>query len=354
MFLFTSLPASEGAGAGSDSPVTSAIKDAAGRTGVSFDYLIKTAERESRLDPQAKAPTSSASGLFQFLEQTWLGLVRSDGARLGMAGAANAVVAVRDGRLTISDPQLKARVLALRDDPKVASTAAGVFTARNREALTGTLGRPPSEGELYIAHFLGAGGAAQLVKLAEIKPGANAASYFGEAASANRGIFYERSGRPRTAAEVYHALIAAHESARPPRPVEVAAAAPTANVASDAPAGKPLLGLFRSLPEGAANGIQKTWAGLPHTSDFAGASRRSFFPYGDDAVTATARAASGLTPTEPATPVIVSAVASVPEPALPGAEVPLPPIRLLAGQGIHTRPMPAAPLNLLSFTQIKG
>jgi hypothetical protein len=352
MFLFTSLPANDAPSAGADSTVTSAIKDAAGRTGVSFDYLIKTAERESRLDPDAKAPTSSASGLFQFLEQTWLGLVRSDGARLGMANAANAVVADRDGRLTISDPQLKARVLALRDDPKVASTAAGVFTARNREALTGTLGRPPSEGELYVAHFLGAGGAAQLVKLAEIKPGANAASYFSEAASANRSIFYERSGRPRTAAEVYHTLIAAHESARPQRPVQIAAAAPVTNVMSDAPAGKPLLGLFRSLPEGAASGIQKTWAGLPRTGDVAAASRRSFFPYGGDAIAAAARAADGLTPLAPAAPISVQAKSTAPAP--PGAWVPLPPLRPSAGQGAYARPALAVPLDLTSFTRTKG
>ncbi|HLV85239.1 MAG TPA: transglycosylase SLT domain-containing protein [Devosia sp.] len=42
------------------------------RNGVDFDYLLQTAMRESSLNPQAKAQTSSAVGLFQFLESTWL------------------------------------------------------------------------------------------------------------------------------------------------------------------------------------------------------------------------------------------------------------------------------------------
>ena len=48
-------------------------------------FLLKTATRESSLNPDAKAKSSSAAGLFQFIEQTWLGLVKSDGPRLGLA-----------------------------------------------------------------------------------------------------------------------------------------------------------------------------------------------------------------------------------------------------------------------------
>jgi hypothetical protein len=354
MFLFTSLPASEPAAAGGGNAVTSAIKDAADRSGISFDYLVKTATRESRLDPAAKARDSSASGLFQFLEQTWLGLIKSDGARLGMATEAAQIVPDRNGRLTIADPALKARVLAQRDDPRIASAAAGVFTAQNREALSGALGRAPTEGELYIAHFLGAGGAAQLVKLAAIKPGANAATYFSEAASANRSIFYERSGRPRSAVEVYHALIAAHESARPPAaPVQVAAAIAAPEGASDAPAGKPLFGLFRSMPDGAASGIRNAWSGLAWKADHAGASRKSFFPYGQDAIAVAAATASGMTPSgaDPVTPAIL---ARVPKAQQADAAVPLPPARPQFADGIGARHSMAAPLDLLSFTRTKG
>src|SRR6476646_11882530 len=53
--------------------VTGAIRDAARVTGAGFEYLLNTALRESNLNPSAKAKSSSATGLFQFIDQTWLG-----------------------------------------------------------------------------------------------------------------------------------------------------------------------------------------------------------------------------------------------------------------------------------------
>ncbi len=354
MFLFTDIPQSASpapAPTTSDTPVNTALRDAAGRTGVSFDYLVKTAQRESSLDPNAKAPGSSASGLFQFLEQTWLGLVKSDGAKLGMADVSNAVVTTGDGKLTITDPDLKAKVLSLRENPELAATAAGVFTTKNREALTASLGREPSNGELYIAHFLGSSGASQLIQLASVKPEAKAASYFGDAASANRSIFYEKSGRPRTTSEVYFSLIAAHENTKAAAmPVQVAAAAeapPVNNVVSDAPAGKPLLGLFRSLPEGAANSVRSTWTGLPRKATMVEGARASYFPR-----TGTVEASFG--DEKPAEKASVPQ-ATVPE--LKAADVPLPPSRpqrsssATVSRTARALPMP---LDLLSFTRVKG
>ncbi len=352
MFLFTDIPQSASpTPLPADTPVGTALHDAAGRTGVSFDYLVKTAQRESSMDPTAKATGSSATGLFQFLEQTWLGLVKSDGAKLGMADASNAVVTTGDGKLTITDPDLKAKVLALRENPETAATAAGVFTAKNREVLTGALGREPSEGELYIAHFLGAGGAAQLIQLASVKPGAKAAGYFGDAAAANRNLFYEKSGRPRTTAEVYFSLIAAHENARPAaQAVQVAAATETpapANVASDAPPGKPLLGLFRSLPDSAASSVRSTWSSLPRKASVVEGPRASYFPRGESEV-------ASLEGEAPAAAAAEDAPAATAQPVKP-ADVPLPPVRALAAGVHHARRARAQmPLDLLSFTRVKG
>ncbi|MGL4729664.1 MAG: transglycosylase SLT domain-containing protein, partial [Bosea sp. (in: a-proteobacteria)] len=83
MFLFTtpsareakSTPAVNGNAQGANlpaTPVTMAIRDGAAKTGTDFGYLVRTAQRESALDPNAKARTSSATGLFQFIDQTWL------------------------------------------------------------------------------------------------------------------------------------------------------------------------------------------------------------------------------------------------------------------------------------------
>ena len=207
MFLFTTPPARNAAPA---NPVVDAIRQGAERTGTGFDYLLATAQRESALDPGARARSSSASGLFQFIEQTWLGLVKSDGARLGLGQYAGAITTKADGTHIVNDPATRQTILNLRDDPKVASVLAGTFTQRNRDMLATDLGRDPSAGDLYVAHFLGAGGAAQLIRSAQQSPNRPAAADFPEAAAANRAIFYNGSGRPRGAGEVYTLLAANH------------------------------------------------------------------------------------------------------------------------------------------------
>src|SRR5689334_19512162 len=70
--------------------VTTAIRDAAQATGTSFDYLLATARVESGLDAGAGASTSSARGLFQFIEQTWLSTLKTVGSALGYGQYASA------------------------------------------------------------------------------------------------------------------------------------------------------------------------------------------------------------------------------------------------------------------------
>jgi hypothetical protein len=214
MFLFTDNPTPEPAAAAAPmraAPVSRAIKDAASETGVSFDYLLRTASRESSLNPEAEARSSSASGLFQFVEQTWLGLVKSEGPRLGLTNASAHINEVSPGRYTVADPAARQAILDLRKDPDISSRMAAVFTSRNREQLSRSIGREPNAGELYIAHFLGASGGGGLIRLASTSPDASAAQYFPDAAAANRAIFYD-NGRARSAGEVYASLVSAHGS----------------------------------------------------------------------------------------------------------------------------------------------
>ena len=210
MFLFTTPAAREPSQP--STPVVDAIRQGAERTGTGFDYLLATAQRESALDPAARARSSSASGLFQFIEQTWLGLVKEEGPKLGLNRQASAIATRSDGTHVVSDPAARQAILNLRDDPKVSSVMAGAFTQRNRDVLAADLGRSPTAGDLYVAHFLGARGAAQLIKSAQQSPGRAAAPDFPDAAAANRSIFYDRSGRARGAGEVY-ALLAANHAA---------------------------------------------------------------------------------------------------------------------------------------------
>src|SRR5262245_62363627 len=78
--------------------VTGAIRDAARTTGAGFEYLLNTALRESNLNPDAKAKSSSATGLFQFIDQTWLGTMKQSGAGLGYGKYADAISRTSSGR----------------------------------------------------------------------------------------------------------------------------------------------------------------------------------------------------------------------------------------------------------------
>ncbi len=193
--------------------VAGAIKKAANATGASFEYLLSAAKIESNLNPAAAAPTSSARGLFQFIEQTWLGTVKEAGAKLGYSKQADAITRLPSGRYEVSDPATRADILKLRNDPAANSAFAGVLTQSNSFKLVGEIGRRPTEGELYIAHFLGARGASRLINNAEQNPNASGASLFPAAAASNRSIFYDRGGRARSVSEVYSVLTARYDSA---------------------------------------------------------------------------------------------------------------------------------------------
>jgi len=96
--------------------------------GLPTGYLAQTALIESGGNPNAVSPTG-AKGIFQFTGDT----------------------AKQYG---LSNPS----------DPLQSADAAGRLAADNAKALTQALGRPPSAGELYLAHQQGAAGAAALIK----------------------------------------------------------------------------------------------------------------------------------------------------------------------------------------------
>ena len=181
--------------------VEAAIRRASTSTGVDFDFLMKTARRESAMNPNARAPTSSASGLFQFIEQTWLGTVKRHGAKHGYGQYADLIYQGGDGRWQVRGSARNV-VLDLRFDAQAASTMAAELTASNAAYLRGRTGREPAAGDLYAAHFLGPAGAAKLIEAVQSRPQTSAAALFPEAAAANRSIFY-RNGRAATAAEVH-------------------------------------------------------------------------------------------------------------------------------------------------------
>jgi hypothetical protein len=193
--------------------IAGAIKQAANTTGISFEYLLATAKMESNFNPKASASTSSARGLYQFIDQTWLGTVREAGAQLGYGKYADAITRSPSGSYSVRDPAARSAIMKLRDNPDAASSMAGVLTQSNSFRLTGKIGRRPTDGELYMAHFMGVGGAARLISNAQDNPNASAARLFPNAAAANGSIFFDRSGRARSVSEVYSLLTSRYASA---------------------------------------------------------------------------------------------------------------------------------------------
>ncbi len=184
------------------SVVQAAIQRASAVTGVDFGFLMGTAKRESGLNPAAKASSSSASGLFQFVDQTWLATVKSHGAKHGYARYAAMIDRGSDGRYRVAGSEAKKAVMDLRLDPRAASLMAGELTSDNAAYLRGRVGREPTGGELYVAHFLGPQGSARLIQAKAANPAASAPALFPDAARANPSIFY-RGGRAATVSEVY-------------------------------------------------------------------------------------------------------------------------------------------------------
>jgi Transglycosylase SLT domain len=180
-----------------DPRIRAAIAQAAGRTGVDFSYLYNQARIESSLDPQAKARTSSAAGLFQFTRGTWLEVVKAHGSAHGAGWATSAIAKGRSG-LSVADPQLRTAIDQLRYNPEFASAMAAEFAADNRGKLEAGLGRTVEPVDLYLAHFLGSGGAMDFLTAHDADPDAAAASLFPAAAAANRTIFYTSDGALRS------------------------------------------------------------------------------------------------------------------------------------------------------------
>jgi hypothetical protein len=182
--------------------VTAAIANASARTGVSFDYLMDQARIESGMRPDARATTSSATGLYQFTKQTWLGTVKQHGAAHGLGRAAEAISPNADGTFTVGDNAMRSAILDLRNNPEAAASMAAEFAADNGAHLQARLGGNPEPVDLYLAHFLGAEGATRFLNAYRDDPEQPAATLFPAAASANRSVFYRDGGAARSLAEI--------------------------------------------------------------------------------------------------------------------------------------------------------
>lgn len=134
-------------------------------------------------------PSSGAEGVMQFIPGTFLGIMKnpSIAARIGVDTSG------------MSDDA----ILALRKNPEISMLAGAALAEQNKKAMRGALGRDVNDAELYMAHFLGSGGAVALLGAKSQQGAQSAAKLLPNAAAANRPVFYDKSGRERSVDEVY-------------------------------------------------------------------------------------------------------------------------------------------------------
>lgn len=186
------------------SRVIQAVQKASAKTGVDFAFLMEKASTESSFDPNAKSKSSSASGLYQFIDGTWLSMVKRYGDKYGLGDYADKIE-MKNGKACVDDCNVKAAILNLRNNPEISACMAGEYSAENKDFLQDHTKGDIGSTELYLAHFMGAGGAAKFLNARDYDGTAIGAQIFPNAAHANKNVFYDRTtGKARTLDEIYN------------------------------------------------------------------------------------------------------------------------------------------------------
>lgn len=186
-----------------------AIRHAAGVVGVDFGFMMELAQSESGFKTDVKADTSSAVGLFQFTNDTWMTMLYHHGRKYGL-GDITRNIEVRKNRAgvvvsaDIKDPMIEKYALDLRKDPRINALMGAEFVKENQQLLAAALPRQQiTRADQYMAHFLGTGDAVQFLSKMKKTPEAAAKDAFPQAARSNEGVFYKGDGSARSFREVY-------------------------------------------------------------------------------------------------------------------------------------------------------
>jgi hypothetical protein len=167
--------------------------------------LMAIADKESSFSTGVRARTSSATGLYQFIDATWLRVVNDFGARHGLRKEAAAIGWV-DDELVVSDAAERARILDLRREPYISALLAAEMLKRDANRIARRIGRELTPGETYLAHFLGPDDAERFMEKVVGEPDSIAADLLPKPARANKPIFFASVGRKqkgRSIAEVH-------------------------------------------------------------------------------------------------------------------------------------------------------
>lgn len=206
-----------------------AVRHAAKVVGVDYGYMMELASAESGFDQGAKAETSSAKGLFQFTDDSWMTMLHLHGAKYGLGDIAKNIEVTknRDGVITsarINDPLISHYALDLRADPRINALMGAEFAKENKMLLEAAMPkRNVNRTDQYLAHFLGSGNAIGFLSKMKRDPDASAAASFPDAAASNKPVFYKPDGTARTLTEVYEVFdkkfdLGVYDPPKPPPP----------------------------------------------------------------------------------------------------------------------------------------
>lgn len=186
--------------------VVNAVESAAAKTGADFSQLMEKASTESGFNPSAKSKSSSATGLFQFIDSTWLGMVKQYGAKFGLGQYASQIQ-IKNGKPCVANCSVKNAILNLRKNPEISAMMAGMASADDKNYLQANTDGPVGGTEMYLAHFMGAGTAAKFLNDRADNGSASAAQLFPKQAHANKSVFFNSTtGHARTLDQVYNIL----------------------------------------------------------------------------------------------------------------------------------------------------
>lgn len=142
------------------------------KIGDSRQYLATVANVESGFKSNATPSAGSARGMYQFMPETWNNLAKKYKKQDYLIGSG-------------VDP---------REDNKKSIEMMKLLSSDNQRDLTKRLGRPITDVELYMAHFLGPSGAESIIKANSASPEVSAAELLPRAALSNPDVFYEGKG----------------------------------------------------------------------------------------------------------------------------------------------------------------
>lgn len=168
--------------------IFNATYTAATRVGVSPFYMQLMTRAESGHRPIGTT-LSSAAGPCQFIDSTWLYVLKTYGEQHGYKEFADAIV-LRRGEYSVPDAKKRVTVMALRMNPRAAALMAAEYSRENHAIIRDAFPKLNiTESHLYAAHFFGGGDVVKFIRNLQKTPNAIAAPDFKKPAAANPGIF---------------------------------------------------------------------------------------------------------------------------------------------------------------------